>query len=372
MTVGWKWALGTVALLVAVGGCNAPANDAAWCAPGRVSSVDSDYFGRLDIPPLPTLSVREGEIRDGFEAAGFTFSPDEWRESGGGNTVFTTGHYPVREDPDAEMLRIVGTLGSDCPTGLGHIALAEGTSYDLGMRNAHRLLLLLLTLPEWDGASEWLNAALPTAHRTGLAETTVQGTTVKLLYETRDGVDLYILTLHRPLDDSARQVPTPAAASVDCPTPLEANYFREVSAGIQAQTALLGSFRDRVRELRANPSLEYDVEWLAQMTYTLIELRFGAIDLAKLDGPESTTEIQQELMLRAEAMEKFVNAWQSFVDTGFSTRLADGNAALEEVTWLTRRVGERSDAFCEPATSGRGVPPGEIPGAIFVVQSAQI
>ena len=213
--------LGTVALVVVLLGCNAPANDAAECAPGRAISVDSDQFGRLDIPPLLQLPVHEGEIRDGFEAAGFTFPLDEWRKSGGGATVFTTGHYPVREEPDAEMLRIVGNVGSHCPTGLGHIAPAEGTSHDLGMRNAHRLLLLLLTLPEWEESSEWLNAALSTAYRTGSTETAVQGTTVKLLYETRDGVDLYILTLRRPLDDPSGKTPTPVGTATGPPPTVE-------------------------------------------------------------------------------------------------------------------------------------------------------
>ncbi len=352
MTTGWNWALGIVALVVAVVGCNAPANDAGECEPGRGISVDSDYFGRLEIPPLPPLSVREGEIREGFEAAGFTFSPDEWRESLGGNSVVTTGHYPVREDTDAEMLRIVGTLGSDCPSHLGHIAPANGNPHELKLRYAHRLLLLLLTLPEWEGASEWLNAVLPTAHQTGLAETTVQGTTVKLLYETRDGVDLYILTLHRPLDEAAGQVSIPAAESVDCPTPAEADYFREVGTGIQASAAHNLAFLDLMDELDVNPALEYDVWWISKLSYALIDLRFGATDMADLDGPESTAVIRSNLALRAKAMGEFVDAWESLINRNDPSQLADSPAALQEANRLTRVVVEQMADFCE--RSGRG------------------
>ena len=347
MSTGWKWVLGILALVAAVVGCNAPAKDAAECAPGYGRSVDSEYFGRLEIPPLPPLPVREDEIRDGFEAAGFTFSPDEWRESGGSNIVFSTGHYPAREDPDAEMLRIVGTLGSDCPSHLGHIAPADGSPHELKLRYAHRLLLLLLTLPEWEGASEWLNAALPTAHQTGLAETSVQGTAVQLSYETRDGVELYILGLHRPLDEAAGEVSILVSEGVDCPTATEADYFREVGAGIQASATHKRVFLDLMDELDVNPALEYDAWWLGKLSYALIDLRFGATDLADLDGPDSTDRIRSNLALRAKAMGEFVDAWESLINRNDPSQLADSPAALREANRLTKIIVEEIADFCE-------------------------
>ncbi len=154
-----------------------------------------------------------------------------------------------------------------------------------------------------------------------------------------------------------------AGAAVDtCPTPAEADYFREVISRFQKQTTYLKALTDRDSELRHNPNRIFDDDWRGNVLFLLTELELGSDYLMGINGPESTVAIQRTLALRAEAMQEFVALYRNVVVAAAMNPAgvpgnpmeAAGNA-MREVIRHTNAVGEQGKGFCSQSSS----PPAE-------------